>query len=99
MEIWCIDIIEKKEGKEEKKEKSNGTGDHVQRKVYLVLWNEQLCKRNVRFLLLITANLNPKNCIVLFSFTVNEGGIKQASNLCPDPGEPENGKRIGSDFR
>lgn len=31
--------------------------------------------------------------------TVNEGGIKTASNLCPDPGEPENGKRIGSDFR
>ncbi|RMC15001.1 hypothetical protein DUI87_07180 [Hirundo rustica rustica] len=29
---------------------------------------------------------------------VNEGGIKHASNLCPDPGEPENGKRIGSDF-
>uniref|UniRef100_A0A8C4MYG0 CUB and Sushi multiple domains 3 n=1 Tax=Equus asinus asinus TaxID=83772 RepID=A0A8C4MYG0_EQUAS len=24
--------------------------------------------------------------------------IKTASNLCPDPGEPENGKRIGSDF-
>lgn len=36
----------------------------------------------------------------LFSpITVNEGGIKTASNLCPDPGEPENGKRIGSDFR
>lgn len=34
-----------------------------------------------------------------FVFAVNEGGIKQASNLCPDPGEPENGKRIGSDFR
>lgn len=30
---------------------------------------------------------------------VNEGGIKQVSNYCPDPGEPENGKRIGSDFR
>ncbi|NWX28728.1 CSMD3 protein, partial [Notiomystis cincta] len=29
---------------------------------------------------------------------LNEGGIKQVSNLCPDPGEPENGKRIGSDF-
>ncbi|XP_034615478.1 CUB and sushi domain-containing protein 3 [Trachemys scripta elegans] len=29
---------------------------------------------------------------------LNEGGIKQASNLCPDPGEPENGKRLGSDF-
>ena len=31
--------------------------------------------------------------------SVNEGGIKTASNLCPDPGEPENGKRVGSDFR
>ncbi|KAG9478625.1 hypothetical protein GDO78_012335 [Eleutherodactylus coqui] len=29
---------------------------------------------------------------------LNEGGIKQASNMCPDPGEPENGKRIGSNF-
>uniref|UniRef100_A0A8C2EC16 CUB and Sushi multiple domains 3 n=1 Tax=Cyprinus carpio TaxID=7962 RepID=A0A8C2EC16_CYPCA len=29
---------------------------------------------------------------------LNEGGIKQASNSCPDPGEPENGKRIGNDF-
>uniref|UniRef100_G1LJB7 CUB and sushi domain-containing protein 3 n=1 Tax=Ailuropoda melanoleuca TaxID=9646 RepID=G1LJB7_AILME len=31
-------------------------------------------------------------------FLLNEGGIKTASNLCPDPGEPENGKRVGSDF-
>ncbi|XP_016352358.1 CUB and sushi domain-containing protein 3-like [Sinocyclocheilus anshuiensis] len=31
-------------------------------------------------------------------YQVNEGGIKQASNSCPDPGEPENGKRIGNDF-
>lgn len=30
---------------------------------------------------------------------VNEGGVRQASNSCPDPGEPENGKRHGSDFR
>ncbi|XP_061076047.1 LOW QUALITY PROTEIN: CUB and sushi domain-containing protein 3-like [Conger conger] len=29
---------------------------------------------------------------------LNDGGIKQASNSCPDPGEPENGKRIGSNF-
>ncbi|KAM6968265.1 CUB and sushi domain-containing protein 3-like [Aplochiton taeniatus] len=29
---------------------------------------------------------------------MNEGGIKQVSNYCPDPGEPENGKRVGSDF-
>uniref|UniRef100_A0A671XBC1 CUB and Sushi multiple domains 3 n=1 Tax=Sparus aurata TaxID=8175 RepID=A0A671XBC1_SPAAU len=29
---------------------------------------------------------------------MNEGGIKQVSNYCPDPGEPENGKRFGSDF-
>eukprot|EP00063_Salmo_salar_P082922 XP_014057757.1 PREDICTED: CUB and sushi domain-containing protein 3-like [Salmo salar] len=31
-------------------------------------------------------------------YQVNEGGIKQVSNYCPDPGEPENGKRTGSDF-
>uniref|UniRef100_A0A8C2HQA1 CUB and Sushi multiple domains 3a n=1 Tax=Cyprinus carpio TaxID=7962 RepID=A0A8C2HQA1_CYPCA len=30
----------------------------------------------------------------MHGFHVNEGGIKQASNSCPDPGEPENGKRI-----
>uniref|UniRef100_A0A8C2Z0K3 CUB and Sushi multiple domains 3 n=1 Tax=Cyclopterus lumpus TaxID=8103 RepID=A0A8C2Z0K3_CYCLU len=29
---------------------------------------------------------------------MNEGGIKQVSNYCPDPGETENGKRIGSNF-
>uniref|UniRef100_A0A8C5DPF9 CUB and sushi domain-containing protein 3-like n=1 Tax=Gouania willdenowi TaxID=441366 RepID=A0A8C5DPF9_GOUWI len=29
---------------------------------------------------------------------MNEGGIKQVSNYCPDPGEPDNGKRTGSDF-
>ncbi|XP_072226798.1 CUB and sushi domain-containing protein 3 [Leuresthes tenuis] len=29
---------------------------------------------------------------------LNEGGVRQASNSCPDPGEPENGKRHGSDF-
>uniref|UniRef100_A0AAY4CTR1 CUB and Sushi multiple domains 3a n=1 Tax=Denticeps clupeoides TaxID=299321 RepID=A0AAY4CTR1_9TELE len=29
---------------------------------------------------------------------LNEGGIKQASNSCPDPGEPENGERIGAEF-
>lgn len=35
-----------------------------------------------------------------FSFPlVNEGGVRQASNSCPDPGEPENGKRHGNDFR
>uniref|UniRef100_A0A8C5DPG5 CUB and sushi domain-containing protein 3-like n=1 Tax=Gouania willdenowi TaxID=441366 RepID=A0A8C5DPG5_GOUWI len=31
-------------------------------------------------------------------YQVNEGGIKQVSNYCPDPGEPDNGKRTGSDF-
>ncbi|KAJ7400650.1 hypothetical protein BTVI_103420 [Pitangus sulphuratus] len=36
--------------------------------------------------------------LAVVTHRVNEGGIKQASNLCPDPGEPENGKRIGSDF-
>uniref|UniRef100_A0A673LGJ5 CUB and sushi domain-containing protein 3-like n=1 Tax=Sinocyclocheilus rhinocerous TaxID=307959 RepID=A0A673LGJ5_9TELE len=34
----------------------------------------------------------------MHGFHVNEGGIKQVSNSCPDPGEPENGKRIGNDF-
>uniref|UniRef100_A0A4W6DPK5 CUB and Sushi multiple domains 3 n=1 Tax=Lates calcarifer TaxID=8187 RepID=A0A4W6DPK5_LATCA len=29
---------------------------------------------------------------------INEGGVRQASNSCPDPGEPENGKRHGNDF-
>uniref|UniRef100_A0AAX7UFR4 CUB and Sushi multiple domains 3a n=1 Tax=Astatotilapia calliptera TaxID=8154 RepID=A0AAX7UFR4_ASTCA len=29
---------------------------------------------------------------------LNEGGVRQASNSCPDPGEPENGKRHGNDF-
>uniref|UniRef100_A0AAQ4PEB5 CUB and Sushi multiple domains 3a n=1 Tax=Gasterosteus aculeatus aculeatus TaxID=481459 RepID=A0AAQ4PEB5_GASAC len=29
---------------------------------------------------------------------LNEGGIKQVSNYCPDPGEPEKGKRTGSNF-
>ncbi|TNM92749.1 hypothetical protein fugu_018151 [Takifugu bimaculatus] len=31
-------------------------------------------------------------------YQVNEGGVRQASNSCPDPGEPENGKRHGNDF-
>lgn len=35
----------------------------------------------------------------LSSPVVNEGMVKQVSNFCPDPGEPENGKRIGADFR
>uniref|UniRef100_A0AAY4CTK9 CUB and Sushi multiple domains 3a n=1 Tax=Denticeps clupeoides TaxID=299321 RepID=A0AAY4CTK9_9TELE len=38
------------------------------------------------------------NPLLLFDFVVNEGGIKQASNSCPDPGEPENGERIGAEF-
>ncbi|XP_059839979.1 CUB and sushi domain-containing protein 3 [Hypanus sabinus] len=29
---------------------------------------------------------------------LNEGGVKHPSNSCPDPGEPEHGVRIGSDF-
>lgn len=33
------------------------------------------------------------------SLSVNEGGFKQVSNYCPDPGESENGKRTGSNFR
>jgi len=33
------------------------------------------------------------------SSSVNEGGVKQVPNYCPDPGETENGKRVGSNFR
>ncbi|TSK20132.1 CUB and sushi domain-containing protein 3 [Bagarius yarrelli] len=29
---------------------------------------------------------------------MNEGGVKQVSNDCSDPGEPENGRRMGDDF-
>ncbi|XP_035382269.1 CUB and sushi domain-containing protein 3 [Electrophorus electricus] len=29
---------------------------------------------------------------------MSEGGVKQVSNHCSDPGDPENGRRIGSDF-
>ncbi|XP_056125886.1 CUB and sushi domain-containing protein 3 isoform X4 [Rhinichthys klamathensis goyatoka] len=29
---------------------------------------------------------------------MNEGMVKQVSNFCPDPGEPENGKRLGTDY-
>lgn len=32
-------------------------------------------------------------------FTVTQGGDAIASDTCPDPGIPENGKRVGSDFR
>lgn len=32
-------------------------------------------------------------------FAVTQGGVAVASDACPDPGIPENGKRVGSDFR
>lgn len=32
-------------------------------------------------------------------FAVTQGGDAVASDTCPDPGIPENGKRVGSDFR
>lgn len=40
-----------------------------------------------------------RSSYALSSPVVNEGMVKQVSNFCPDPGEPENGKRVGADFR
>lgn len=34
-----------------------------------------------------------------FCFVVTQVGVSQGHNLCPDPGIPERGKRIGNDFR
>jgi len=46
------------------------------------------------------SNLAVPDSLPCLSFcVVNEGGVRQASNSCPDPGEPENGKRHGNDFR
>lgn len=50
------------------------------------------------FLCLILSHL-PRLSTCLSLCVVNEGGVRQASNSCPDPGEPENGKRHGNDFR
>ncbi|XP_075454326.1 CUB and sushi domain-containing protein 1 [Ascaphus truei] len=36
---------------------------------------------------------NHKNAVL------NQGGVAMASNMCPDPGVPESGKRTGFDFR
>ena len=47
----------------------------------------------------LLTNSSHGNSLFFSLCLVNEGGIKQVSNYCPDPGEPENGKRIGSDFR
>uniref|UniRef100_A0A673GR16 CUB and sushi domain-containing protein 3-like n=1 Tax=Sinocyclocheilus rhinocerous TaxID=307959 RepID=A0A673GR16_9TELE len=33
-----------------------------------------------------------------FKIWLNEGMVKQVSNFCPDPGEPENGKRNGTNY-
>lgn len=35
----------------------------------------------------------------LFCILVTQVGVYQGHHLCPDPGTPEHGKRIGSDFR
>lgn len=40
------------------------------------------------------------NILTLYlSVTVSQGGVSSASDMCPDPGIPENGRRVGSDFR
>uniref|UniRef100_A0AAQ4NQP8 CUB and Sushi multiple domains 3a n=1 Tax=Gasterosteus aculeatus aculeatus TaxID=481459 RepID=A0AAQ4NQP8_GASAC len=45
------------------------------------------------------AQYQGKTGLLHFTELLNEGGIKQVSNYCPDPGEPEKGKRTGSNFR
>lgn len=34
-----------------------------------------------------------------FCLVVTQVGVSQGHNMCPDPGIPERGKRLGSDFR
>lgn len=41
----------------------------------------------------------PKGIIIFLSVTVSQGGVALVSDMCPDPGIPENGRRAGSDFR
>uniref|UniRef100_A0A8C9LA03 CUB and Sushi multiple domains 2 n=1 Tax=Pavo cristatus TaxID=9049 RepID=A0A8C9LA03_PAVCR len=38
-------------------------------------------------------------CMCCFCFVVTQVGVSQGHNMCPDPGIPERGKRIGNDFR
>lgn len=54
-------------------------------------------KRSTCFNISLTYVSRLSTCLCLCA--VNEGGVRQASNSCPDPGEPENGKRHGNDFR
>ncbi|RXM30192.1 CUB and sushi domain-containing protein 3 [Acipenser ruthenus] len=73
------------------------------------IWIDQggsaCCGENAVFHQLVTYGSNRAEALLRmeealdnYVIRVNEGGIKQASNSCPDPGEPEHGKRIGSDF-
>lgn len=38
-------------------------------------------------------------CMCCFCLVVTQIGVSQGHNMCPDPGIPERGKRLGSDFR
>jgi hypothetical protein len=39
-------------------------------------------------------------CVCCFlCLVVTQVGVSQGHNMCPDPGIPEKGKRLGSDFR
>lgn len=37
--------------------------------------------------------------VLCFCLVVTQVGVSQGHNMCPDPGIPERGKRLGSDFR
>lgn len=41
----------------------------------------------------------PSMYMLFFSLVVTQVGVSQGHNMCPDPGIPERGKRLGSDFR
>uniref|UniRef100_A0A5F8G3Y3 CUB and Sushi multiple domains 2 n=1 Tax=Monodelphis domestica TaxID=13616 RepID=A0A5F8G3Y3_MONDO len=39
------------------------------------------------------------NYLIVYSILLSFVGVSQGHNMCPDPGIPERGKRLGSDFR
>ncbi|KAJ6652288.1 hypothetical protein lerEdw1_012756 [Lerista edwardsae] len=41
----------------------------------------------------------PSLYVLFFCFVVTQVGVSQGHNMCPDPGIPDRGKRIGNDFR
>ena len=41
----------------------------------------------------------PSLYVLFFCLVVTQVGVSQGHNMCPDPGIPERGKRLGSDFR